>query len=605
MSIPIIPLKTKKSIFDGKKIITFDSEAYRYKTDGYEKQELAIYVFYDGRNYRYGFDLDNFLNDIKYYLDTYHNIILIAHNISYDLSLIGFIKHIIGSEPLFNLPQTYKILSGVVYVSYSNKNKSIEFLDSFNFFKTKLHKLAEMLNENKTFDEEYDYDPEQWNKLLKTDNNDLKMCKTDCKILWDVIDTMAKQKDILWSVSAPSSAFKSFKYFYQNRNIYLGDYNNIALLSYRGGRNEIYTLRPYDNVIDLDINSLYPYAMIKYKYSYSLHKHITPDPDLLIYNIDNEKYNYLMNVDFSCDYNIERMPVVVKIGGKLMQVKSSKNEWITGREYSHLVKEHVNVKINDCYEFNNMDMFTSYINHFYKLKSDSKGVKREFYKLMLNSLYGKFGQHKSIHHFDSLDIFNEYEKNLILNNKDRSYMRINGVNYSLYDGFVSYSEKIDPEYAVLIASEITANARLYNYDIQKQIGFKNVIYTDTDSFFVINKTKDDLKDFINDNILGLMKIENFGYFEGYAPKNYLFVHDGEKYRKLKGIKSKAKILDKDKYQQSIIIPFKNKYGYVVSKDIIKIDIHMNDKMDFTDPYNPRIFNDVTDYENYKEKIKTK
>lgn len=603
MSIPIIPVKNKKSIFVGKKIIAFDSEAYRYlDKDGIEKQELAVYVFYDGQNYRYGNTLDNFKKDIEFYYQKYKKIILVAHNMAYDLSLIGIIKDIIADKPLCNLDMVYKILSGIVYISYEDDKSSIEFLDSFNFFKTSLHKLADMLNDKKTFDEEYNYNPDDWNNLLKKDDNAYIMCKKDTQLLYDVISYMSKQKNIVWGVSAPSSAFNTFRKYYQKKKIFLGDFNDIALKSYRGGRNEIYTLKPYDNVIDLDINSLYPFVMHNYKYSYSLHKHGIIDKDLMIYNIENQKYNYLLNVDFSCDYDIKRMPVVIKVDNKLMQIKHAKNQWITGYEYLHLIYDNIDVKVNDCYEFYNYDMFKSYVDYFYNLKSISKGVNREFYKLMLNSLYGKFGQHKNIHHYEPLEFFNEEIYQIFKNNMDRTLIRINGINYTIYDGFVSYSEQIEPEYAVLIASEITANARLYNYDMQKKIGFDNVIYTDTDSFFVVNKTKDDLKEFIDDHKLGYMKIENFGYFEGYAPKNYLFKHDGKDFRKLKGIKSKAQKIDDDKYKQSLIIPFKNKYGYVISKDIIKIDKKMNDKMDFSNPYNPRIFEDENDYFNYKKKL---
>ena len=50
---------------------------------------------------------------------------------------------------------------------------------------------------------------------------------------------------------------------------------------------------------------------------------------------------------------------------------------------------------------------------------------------------------------------------------------INEKFYSIYDNFVSITEESERRFNILIASEITGNARIVNYNYSKYIGFNN------------------------------------------------------------------------------------------------------------------------------------
>jgi hypothetical protein len=602
--------ENKKSIFEGNtKILTFDSEASRHsfksKIDKsiFERQALSIFSIYDGQKYYNGYSLNDFIELLELFKSKYKNIIMIAHNLSYDLSLIGFLDIIFKNPEFLGMSRKSYFIGNVSYIKYANKNYSLTFLDSFNFFKTSLRKISEnMGNKKYTSEEEYKYNPEKWNKYLEANKKEL--CDSDTKILYDFIVKMTENKNIIWGISGAGSSFNTFISKYLDIVIDLKDFNQIALLSYRGGRNEIYDLNKYKDVIDLDINSLYPLVMRSHKYSYKFKKlYYNPDINYIIENIKSEKYNYLINIDY--DVDCVRNPILSRIGNKLIEVNKNDGQWITGRELLYLYKftNIKYIKLNDVYEFYNTDLFTKYVDDFYKLKQNSKGIEREFYKLMLNSLYGKLGQNKSFSEFKMISqIEDKNLKEFLEEHKDKYRINYNGLNYSIYSDVVSFEVKKEPKFAVLIASEITANARLYNFKIQNELGYENVIYTDTDSFFIINKSKKDIEKYLGGEI-GQMKIENQGVFHGYGLKNYIFIHDGEIFRKLKGIKKDAIKLSENKYEQNIIIPYKNKEGQIIVKKVIKNDNRTNDKLQFNKNGHSKIWNNREEYIEYTKGVK--
>jgi|GEM_PF-1993456 len=602
------------NLFEGKTLITFDSEAYRYKykklnkndKNYSEEQKLAIYSIYDGNELFNGYTLTEFIEHLNYFLKKHKKIIVMAHNLNYDISLLGLRDLFIKKEKLCGLEQKYLLIEGVFYIKYSNSHGySIEFLDSFNYFKMKLSKLAEALGEKKVADVEYMYDLENWNSYLE--KNKKEICDKDTIILHRFVKHMQENQNIIWGISMSQSAFKTYLSFYipDDLVIDLKGFNDIAIKGYRGGRNEVYDLNEFDNIRDLDVNSLYPYAMIKYKYSYRLKRKFNKDLleadyllDYLLDAIKHEYYNYYLNIDYKTE--CIRNPIMVKVKDKLIQLNEANDVWVTGREFYYLMK-YTNVKyikINEGYEFWNTDnMFSDYINIFYEYKKNARNeVEKIFYKGMLNSLYGKFGQKKSHNEFIDINKLEGIVKDFVLSHKDKYRVNVNGIVYSIYDNYITYRVQDEPKYAVLIASEISANARLINFDIQREIGFENVVYTDTDSFFV--KDNVNIDKFLG-NELGKCKIENEGHFKAYAPKNYIFkTKDGKIIRKLKGVKATAKELKKDIYEQDII-RVNTKHSIVAVEKVIKVDYKQSDKLKYVNGKGI-IFKDVNEYMQHKE-----
>jgi hypothetical protein len=97
-----------------------------------------------------------------------------------------------------------------------------------------------------------------------------------------------------------------------------------------------------------------------------------------------------------------------------------------------------------------------------------------------------------------------------------------------------------------ISAHITADARNLLTDYIEKAGWENVFYCDTDSLIVNSRGFDNLRDYISNNELGKLKIENTSdNLEIYGLKDYRF---GEEV-KIKGIKKDAKKISENKYLQ--------------------------------------------------------
>ena len=301
----VIKRYASKSIFNGFKINTFDSEALRYYIahKGLEEQKLSIGIVYNGNNYFPYYHLRNFKDIIQAELDKYDKLMLIAHNMRYDLQLLGLIDYFVNNDEFMFMKKNIKkqMIGSVNYFEFTQGKKTLVFLDSFNFFKHSLKEIAKELGYKKyADDEEYNLSPEEWNKYIE--KNGLELCKLDCKILYDKMQITINNDKITYGISQASSSFNTWRNKYMPiSEINLDKFNDIVEKLYHGGRTELYHLRIPEDSISLDINSLYPYVMKKYKYSVRFHtEHLVKDMplNLLIENIENQHYNYVLQISY-------------------------------------------------------------------------------------------------------------------------------------------------------------------------------------------------------------------------------------------------------------------------------------------------------------------
>jgi hypothetical protein len=194
------------------------------------------------------------------------------------------------------------------------------------------------------------------------------------------------------------------------------------------------------------------------------------------------------------------------------------------------------------YTFNSENVFKEYVDTLYKLrleypKSDPLNLVA---KLLLNSLYGRFGMEDSFaeitifsnkelylkfeskHSDDIIDIIELDDKILV---KHRSLK--SDVNTLLDNASESHNTSI------AIASAITAYARIHMSQFKNNLDY-NLYYSDTDSIYIDKPLDDSL---VNSKVLGLMKLENIidkAIF--LAPKVYcLELENGDIVYKVKGL----------------------------------------------------------------------
>lgn len=308
-----------------------------------------------------------------------------------------------------------------------------------------------------------------------------------------------------------SCAFNYYKKITSNFNNYFPkfSYEQYEFLknAYKGGftyLNPIYKEKEVDSGIVLDVNSLYPFTM---------REKVLPFQDGIFFQGEYEKddlYNLYIQ-QFSCMFELKK--------GKIptIQIKNSihflSNEY---QESSHneivtLTLTNIDLQLfkenYDIYELNyNCGMkfksvkglFNNYVDYWYtekdKAKKEGNSVMYACSKLLLNSLYGKFGKNARIE-----------SKYPILDEEGI-------VRYKNYEAEETESEYIP--LACFITSyaretTIRASQKIRDYSIKKY-GVDKYIYSDTDSIHTSITSSEELKDIleIDDYKLGAWKHES-------------------------------------------------------------------------------------------------
>jgi hypothetical protein len=202
-----------------------------------------------------------------------------------------------------------------------------------------------------------------------------------------------KEFDVPLACSAPNFAQKVFtKHFYPKQGkTYLPNKGvwDACALSYHGGKNN-FTLKyaqRRENVLELDVNSMYPYAMI------SLPAWTSGDYQK-VFEIDYEHAGIycVSGIAKRCDW-----PIIPDHEFKYFNDKEFNDVWIASYELIEAIRcKEIEIKNIWGYVFipdeKAVNPFKDYVDYFFKKKSGEKNAKRFFFKLLLNSLYGKFCQ---------------------------------------------------------------------------------------------------------------------------------------------------------------------------------------------------------------------
>lgn len=185
-------------------------------------------------------------------------------------------------------------------------------------------------------------------------------------------------------------------------------------------------------------------------------------------------------------------------------------------------------------------LFIEYIDTFYKLKSDAKRhgdtVMYQVAKLFMNSLYGKWAEHKRVSVMMSKEEFSRFLFEKLIDNwknvsielaydLDYGVINVDSTRITAIGGYyeVKTKEYMEP-YNAAISTFITSFARSvlreYMYMVKEAGG--QVFYCDTDSLIVDGAGFEALKDFIDAYMLGYLdeEIPNIAFLEINTLKDY-------------------------------------------------------------------------------------
>ena len=465
-------------------------------------------------------------------------LVVVAHNIQFDFQVLNGFNELKER----NWKNTKLILNDNVNIwEFKKDSKTLLFLDNFNYFRMSLRQLGDDLGLPKMVMPDFKDNDQVW----------FRYCKRDVEILlkaWQEWVSFIQVNDLgSFGLTLASQALHSFRHRFMDHNIYIHNNPKATLLerqSYFGGRTECFYIgklpkQPYYN---LDINSMYPFVMKTKEYPTNLE---TTTKNIGIIKAQNLLKKYLLTARVRVETPEPVFPtrhknkVCFPVGSFWTTLSSPELKYGLEKKYIKEIKE-VNI-------YNKAKIFESYVNFFYNKRLEYKKSGNKSFafasKLFLNTLYGKFGQRNET--FKKIGYNPKYEDEMFTE-YDAETKTIN--TYRIMDGVIEKSiGKVDSYNTfVAISAHITAEARLYLWQLINQAGIKNVYYTDTDSLFVNQKGLDNLSDMLSEKDIGKLKIEYFSdKLEIRNLKDYVF---GETER-LKGIKPSAKKIGKNKYEQ--------------------------------------------------------
>ena len=296
--------------------------------------------------------------------------------------------------------------------------------------------------------------------------------------------------------------------------------------SYKAGRVDVFK-KAYNNKDNIlyycDRNSSYPASML----GEMPYKYISTD---CINHTITRNYNFFVDTNLylaKSKYIGTNKNVIPNLltRSKNKEIKSTlETEWdyFWGVELKEAIKNDFNIWVQEVNIYETKILFKEFVEYFYNERQKNKNINNSlyiFYKTILNSFSGKFGQKAHT----QTKLLNENENWMNYINKDTHLIDIKFIGNNT---LIKYENKINEDLSigklVRFISYITANARSNLSEIMRDVGHDNIYYCDTDSIFTSVKPNNI---FLDNNLLGKWKIEDEikeAYFIGkksYAYKN--------------------------------------------------------------------------------------
>lgn len=366
---------------------------------------------------------------------------------------------------------------------------------SYNYFKG--ISLIEYENYKKTF----------INKIWKFKEEAIKYCELDCISLSQILSKFNKliykkfHLNIVEYPTLPSLAFIIFRSsYYKNEVIHQlsGSIDKDIRKGYTGGSTDMYIPKNLegDKIHVYDVNSLYPSTMLNNLYPIGIPTYF--EGDITINNPEAFGFFYckIITPPF-LDHPILQIHHKTNGGVRTISPLGIFEGWFFSPELENSKKFGYNFEILRGYTFDKDYIFKDYVNDIYNLRLSYPKTDPMNYtaKILLNSLYGRFGMNDD---FNILDIINQKE----LKEIEESHLIIDSVVQLSSNAkaekekyLVSYSNpdnqiitKMDGNKEthninIAIASAVTAYARIHMSQFKNKPNLPNLYYSDTDSLY--------------------------------------------------------------------------------------------------------------------------
>ena len=528
-------------------LVFFDTETVT-KSIGIEKWEhflklgVVCYVMKKKRKKAYNpkyltfYEIKDFWDFVERHTWKGKKTYVFAHSLGFDFRIVKGYSELEkrGWERVFD---TFDEKVGIK--KYHKEGKTLEFLDTFNYFKTTVEDLGKAINLKKLGEKGKPFEGITLEEYCKRDVDIIK------EMMLRLLYFIEEEELGGFGHSVSRLAMNTFKHKFNSYEIGIHNYKDVIedeRKAYRGGRAEAFYIgsikgEPLDV---LDVNSLYPFVMKEKEYPI---RFVRRHKNIKVEELKELMKKYLVIGEAEIEV---KEPIIGVKGERLIFPIGNWTAVLTSPEIEMVLEKGKIKRINWVLVYNKAPIFKSYVEYCYnkrlEAKRENNKVLSDFWKFLLNSLYGKFGQQSSnwvdIESGDKemvgCDYFIDGETG-----RKKSVRWLNGKQKKkgpLFEGYDSF---------VAIPSFVTAYARCYMWSLIERAGKEHAYYIDTDGLFVDKEGMKNLKDFISQTELGKLKIKSEKIVEIMGVKSYKTLDE----RKIKGIKKEAIEIAKGVYKQ--------------------------------------------------------
>ncbi len=454
-----------------------------------------------------------------------------AHNAAYDATVLKTWTEL----PLRGWDLKAAVVDSPPFIAYWRRESlTIRMLDTLNIWKVSLAKIGESVGVMKLT---HDL---QWGDQEKDDTYG----KCDVEIIMEAsIKWWAWLRDNDLGGSAAtlaSQALKTYRYKFLRHDVLIDD--NVTALelarsAYHGGRTEVFRLGEIEGPLYLlDVRSEYPTVMQSEEY-----------PTILRgvyggFSLDDlsgllERYAVVADVELSTDEPVyaykDSSPLLFPIG--IFRTVLTSGELLYALRNGHIRQ------IFQAAVYERAPLFTTFVDRLVELRLAAIVAGDDFaawtLKLLMNSLYGKFGQRgrksKRVATTDDLSVKTWDEIDGETGKHYRMRQLAGLIEQHWTEGESAYSHPA-------IAAHVTGYGRLYLWDLIRRAGRRHVFYCDTDSVLVDQDGYDRLEP--------LTRVEGLGSLHLDKTVKRAVIHTLKDYqlddvKRIKGVRSQATWID--------------------------------------------------------------
>lgn len=390
-------------------------------------------------------------------------------------------------------------------IHFRRGTRKLVLLDTLNWWRVPLSELGESVGVAKLPMPAPDASREAWDIYCKGDVEIL------CRALIRWLDMLVSEDLGGFASTLAGQAMRTWRHRFMRHPVLIDIHEGALALAreaYLGGRNECFRQGVIEGRVHcIDINSMYPAVMRGRLYPTRLVGLDTARPQATLAKY-RASHGTVGKALLRC-----QEPIYPRIiAGRLCFPVGTFRAALAGPELLYAFDHGHILKLESVAVYEQADIFSEFIDYFYHKRLEAKAagdaLTTYYLKILMNSLYGKFGQRGRVWENsgeapdDSARAWVEYD---VATGKVYKHRQLCGLSQVKSEA----GESSDSMPA--IAATVTSYARLELYRLILMAGWDNCYYCDTDSLFVNDAGLANLTSMLDSDRLGAAKHEWTSY----------------------------------------------------------------------------------------------